>query len=380
MAVGKRGTRWWAKAYIKGEPFWLGTFDTEDEARLAVIEAKRSNKRRTETVGEFASRWLDDYNRSTRSGAPRWGANTVVNMRQALKPLIRDLGDIPLRELSTPVVRAWAQNQSLTYVQVARNMMNDAVGDELVDRNPFSNLRLQNSRGRRDIQVLREDEIEELCAIAEGSFGAFGPTFAAILATAAYTCIRPGELFALRPEDVQVADCELRVAWAYNGTELKRPKNERKRTIILPPPAAERIAAMPRRLHDTARCPCERRGCEACEGTGKYRPLFSLPNSRNLMMREGLYRYWNPTRIAFGRPGMDFYELRHAGATLFLERGVTPEDVAYQLGHTDGGRLVRELYGHPSDAGRRERLKRAFNQNVAPLRVADRSQREATDG
>ena len=36
-------------------------------------------------------------------------------------------------------------------------------------------------------------------------------------------------------------------------------------------------------------------------------------------------------------PGMDYYELRDAAATMLLERGVTPWDVAIQLGHREAG-------------------------------------------
>jgi hypothetical protein len=42
--------------------------------------------------------------------------------------------------------------------------------------------------------------------------------------------------------------------------------------------------------------------------------------------------------------------------SMLLERGATPWDVAQQLGHTDGGQLVMELYRHPSEAGARARL------------------------
>jgi hypothetical protein len=48
-----------------------------------------------------------------------------------------------------------------------------------------------------------------------------------------------------------------------------------------------------------------------------------------------------------GRPGLDFYELRHCAATMLLERGMTPWDVAIQLGHQDGGRLGTSLYVAP---------------------------------
>jgi integrase len=65
---------------------------------------------------------------------------------------------------------------------------------------------------------------------------------------------------------------------------------------------------------------------------------------------------------------MDFYELRHFCATHLLELGVSPSDVAVQLGHRDGGALVMSTYGHPAEDSARERLKRAYGANVAALR------------
>ena len=65
------------------------------------------------------------------------------------------------------------------------------------------------------------------------------------------------------------------------------------------------------------------------------------------------HRYWPWLRKLANRPELDFYELRHCSATMLLERDATPWDVAQQLGHTDGGQLVVELYGHPSEAGAR---------------------------
>ncbi|HTB49738.1 MAG TPA: hypothetical protein VK701_02050 [Solirubrobacteraceae bacterium] len=70
--------------------------------------------------------------------------------------------------------------------------------------------------------------------------------------------------------------------------------------------------------------------------------------------------YWHPVRCRFGRPSMDFYELRHfCGSWLFNDLELLAQDVAHQLGHTDGGALVQRLYGHPSERLARERIKRA---------------------
>ena len=68
--------------------------------------------------------------------------------------------------------------------------------------------------------------------------------------------------------------------------------------------------------------------------------------------------YWNPIRVALRRTryvGMDLYELRHfCGSYLFNNLELPAEAVAQQLGHTDGGALVRKLYGHPDEALQRK--------------------------
>jgi hypothetical protein len=45
-----------------------------------------------------------------------------------------------------------------------------------------------------------------------------------------------------------------------------------------------------------------------------------------------------------------------------------PHVIALQLGHQDGGRLVRELYGHPDAAMARECTREAFH-SVAPVQA-----------
>jgi integrase len=88
------------------------------------------------------------------------------------------------------------------------------------------------------------------------------------------------------------------------------------------------------------------------------------------------HRYWQRLRLLANRPGLDFYELRHRAATMLLERGVTPWDVAVQLGHTDGGQLVMSLYGHPSEAGSRARLLAAWDRATGPEPIVSGAIRE----
>jgi integrase len=53
--------------------------------------------------------------------------------------------------------------------------------------------------------------------------------------------------------------------------------------------------------------------------------------------------------------------MRHFCATRLLEVGLTDAEVAVQLGHTDGGELVRRVYGHPANDLARTRLRAALD-------------------
>jgi integrase len=229
-------------------------------------------------------------------------------------------------------------------------MFNDAINDGLhPGPNPFANLRLEQPRGRKDLTALTHDELHELAEKALAVHGEFGPVFRAMILFAGFVGLRPGEMFALERSDVGRDEVTIRQNLDGTGT-LKLPKNDHERVVVLPPPAREALTAVPARLD--------------------LPWLFVTPRSRQF--RKGsLHYYWNPVRAAFGRPGMDFYELRHFCATHLLELGVSHADVAVQLGHTDGGALVMSTYGHPSEDAARERLKRAYAQAVTQLRVAE---------
>lgn len=63
------------------------------------------------------------------------------------------------------------------------------------------------------------------------------------------------------------------------------------------------------------------------------------------------------------------------------ERGLSAQDIAYQLGHTDGGRLAQRLYVHTFEDSAKERIRRAFGDNVAPLSpVSDANETQAAEG
>jgi integrase len=343
--IVKRGNRYGVSVYdpqLKRKR-WVGTFATKAEAREAErLESQRRSIGGRLTCGEFASIWLAEY--------PRAAGATRRTYRYGLKAFADEFSRLRLADLDRVTARAWSLRHPQSNVRVVRAMFNDAINDGLhPGPNPFANLRLEQPRGRKDLIALTKDELDELAQRALAVHGEFGPRFRAMVLFAAYVGLRPGEMFALERSDV--GRDEVRIRHNLDGTgTIKVPKNGLERIVVLPPPARDALADVPARLD--------------------LPWLFVTPRDRR-MSKSSLYYYWNPVRAAFGRPGMDFYELRHFCATHLLELGVSHADVAIQLGHTDGGALVMSTYGHPSEDLARERLKRAYAQAVTPLRVAE---------
>lgn len=143
----------------------------------------------------------------------------------------------------------------------------------------------------------------------------------------------------------------------YKG-RVELPKNSRPRTIVLPPQARDALLTIPRGAGRVF--------------TGKPGGPLSQPL---------LTWYWAPVRARAlpDRPEVTPYYLRHAAAHyLHVTMGLPDRDVAAQLGHTDGGKLVRELYAH-GDVGALERIDAAPGTSFPPIFGAGRSTRSAQE-
>lgn len=340
----KRGKRWTAYGYDRqlGRKVCLGTFDSKKEAVARESAWKlRTRNISAETCDAFAKRWTKDY--------PRPKAATNKHNQERVNGFAKDFKGVKLVDVDRPSARAWAM-KNISKHSAVRAMFSDAMRDGLIDMNPFTQLRLPGSRGRKDIVVLTEAELVELADVAlsdEMELGEYGREFRAMVLFSGYVGLRPGELFALRRDDVSGALCRIERALSSKTGEIGLPKNGKMRTITVPPPVQEALREVP--AHPSGL-------------------LFSSPMDK-MWNQSTHHRYWNLLRRFAGRAGLDYYELRHAGATLFLERGVTPWDVAIQLGHEDGGKLIMELYGHPAHDAARQRLLAVWEPEVEPLRA-----------
>jgi integrase len=351
---GRHGLRYGVSVYDAslGRKRWIGTFATMREAKAAErVASTRRGSGSNLTCGEFAERWLVEYARPA--------AATRGNYRYGVQQFVSDLGRLRLADLDRPSARTWALAQPQSRVKAVRALFNDAINDGLhPGPNPFANLRMEQPRGRKDLTALTQPELHALADVSLAVHGDYGPTFRAMILFAGYVGLRPGELFALERTDVRGDEVTIRQSLDGTGA-LKVPKNGKTRVVILPPPAREALLTLTPRLDA---------------------PWLFVSSSGRQFRRSTLLYYWNPVRAAFGRPGMDFYELRHFCATHLLELGVLHADVAVQLGHTDGGALVMSTYGHPSEDLARERLKRAYATNVVHFPVGEVGLQEGSTG
>jgi integrase len=340
----RRGKRWVASGYDRAvrRKRYLGTFDTKREADRAEAEWRvRSRPSGRETCDQFAERWTHDY--------PRPRASTNQHNAERVKRFAADFQGVRLTEVDRPTARGWAlKNRS--NLPAVRAMFADALRDGLTDVNPFAELRLAGSKGRKDIVALTEPELHELADLAlddRMELGAdYGREYRAMVMFSGYVGLRPGELFALRREDVEGQLCRIERSLSRTG-EVGPTKTGEARIVTVPPPAQDALLEVP--PHPSGL-------------------LFTSPADR-MWTQPSHHRYWTRLRLIAGRSGWDFYALRHTAATLLLERGVTPWDVAIQLGHTDGGQLVMQLYGHPSEAGARARLLAAWDAQTGPTPI-----------
>jgi integrase len=338
----KRGKRWTASGYDKvlGYTKHLGTFDKRKEAEEAeadyLLKTRPTGK---ETCDAFAKRWIRDY--------PRPSASTNRHNTERVKRFAEDFEGVKLCDVDRPAAREWAMRHP-SNLSAVRAMFGDAMRDGLVAANPFSELRLPGSRGRKDLVALTEVELVALADVAlsdEMELGEYGREYRAQVIFAGYVGLRPGELFALRREDINGQLCTIERSLSRTG--VGPTKTGRSRTVIIPPAAQDALLDVP-----------------------PHRSSWLFTSPTDCQWTQPLhYRYWSLLRRFANRPGMDFYELRHAAATMLLERGATPWDVAQQLGHTDGGKLVMDTYGHPTDAGARARLLAAYEAQTGPTPI-----------
>ncbi len=314
-----------------GRKKYVGTYQTLKEAKAGEREAAASKRPDRElAVAEYAAEWLRvRHGPSTRRPAER----TQAHNEGMLRPFLADFGTRRLDSISRRDALAWARDHPGNAKAVSA-LYNDAIDDEVCSSNPFANRRQPQSRERKDIAPLTEDEVGRLADIALEHWGpqTYGLVARAWVLFGAWVGCRPGETFGVRAADLNLDAGEVTIRRVK-----RRGSDYPTDVVVLPQAAADAIQQMP---------------------ILQYRgPIFRTITGA--LMAKGALRYhWDPIRCAFrqtisserceallgGQENLDFYVLRHFVASIIVARGGNEFDVAAQLG--DSPEVARRTYIH----------------------------------
>lgn len=350
--------RWRARVWVDGRDISVGqvlgtgagSYRTKKEAQAAYNKAHELLRGGFGDGSVTVAIWWEQWTTDPAYARPKESTNR--HNRERTKAFADKYGKLPLARVTRATVAEWRRGgRNDGSIPSLRAMWNDAMRADLIDRNPFAKLGISKSRGNRDV---RPPSLEIVAKLIVAARQQAGPGFAAWLTVAAYTGMRPGEIDALRWDaiDFERGRILVREQWSAKVRTFSLPKNGRRREAPLTPPAREALLALPR---ESEFCFVNLRGNHWTAASRAY--------------------HWKATRAAVGYTGSLYLATRHAAGDYMTNiLGLSAEDVAIALGHTDGGYLVRTLYGHLDDQLALDRVISAYEarKNVIPLPKRER--------
>jgi integrase len=310
-----------------------GTFKTKTDADrwLAAAEADISRGAwlaedlGRESFGNYARAWLRDHPKM----GPRYRETCERNLRLHLAPL----HDVPLRALTSAVVREWyasaqrgsgGQTSIMQAYRFLRAVLNTAVRDGAIVKNPCQIPGAGSDRAKERPIATPAEVVALLESIT--------PRYRAAVLLAAWCGLRRGEVLGLRPADVDLVAGTVTVR--RNRVELlennraafdAEPKTDAgRRTVVIPP------HVMPVLAEHMATWAGPDRAFVGRDG----RP----------MRGDAIRQAFDRARRKAGMPGFRFHDLRHTGQTLAAATGATVKDLMRRLGHASPVASYRYLH------------------------------------
>ncbi|MFJ7910022.1 tyrosine-type recombinase/integrase [Kitasatospora sp. NPDC096204] len=314
------------------------TYDTKTDAevRLSQLEADITREKWVDpdagkvNFGEYATRWLKER---------RLEETTRERYETALRlHILPTLGPRFIMQITPARVRAWrtrlldsgvGEPTVVKAYQVLRAIMNTAVDDELIKRNPC---RIKGA-DTYDVPERPVLSVTEVFAVA----GAITPRWRALVLIAAFTTLRFGELAALRRRDVDLEARVLRVrrnqAELYSGRLYdKAPKSR----------AGFRPVAFPASIVDALR-----HHLEHYTGQGPNGHMFIGPRG-GLLRRSNFRDDWVAAKVKAGLPeDVHFHDVRHFGNELAARSGASTRELMIRMGHSTARAAL--IYQHMTD-------------------------------
>jgi integrase len=310
-------------------------FATEEEALAQATQVRRllSGPRPSEaepdlTVAEYAEQWLQMVKAEIEPATHR-SCSSMLRLH-----VLPALGRLRLREVHRRDVKAllnakrakgYTPNGVRLIKAALSSMLTDAVDDELIEANPA----LQVGRKKRRaglvtaadrVRAIKPMTWEQRTLLLDAAMGE--PRWAAFFATLAKAGLRPGEAFALRPDDLDFREQTISVERAVSYGRIKSTKTYERRTVDLSP---ELVRTLHRYLawlkEEALRC-----------SWGEPELLFPNDHGRvqdKWVAGKAFRRMLKKAKL----PAFRLYDLRHTFASLLLAAGAPITYVSAQLGH-----------------------------------------------
>jgi Site-specific recombinase XerD len=236
-----------------------------------------------------------------------------------------------LSELTRADLKAWVARQTCGLKRISnlllpmRGMFDQALDDELIDRNPFvgwTPKKVEAPKEEDDVDPFTQAEVAAILAAADGQVRN-------LFKFAFWTGLRTSELIALRWEDIDLVNGMMTIRRAKVRKKVKVPKTKAgRRVVTLLQPAMDALQ--------------EQRSFTQLAG----QEVFHNPRTGEPWLHDGPIRKtaWIPALKTAGVRYRYPYQTRHTFASTLLSAGENPVWVAAMMGHKDWAMIIK-VYG-----------------------------------
>lgn len=282
---------------------------------------------------EYATWWL--------TNRPELRPRTVELYGSLLRIHINPtLGQVRFDRLTGPAVREWyaglvgaGRPGPVTIAKayrLLRTILNDAVSDGLLARNPCA-IRGAGVERSAERPIATIHQVNALPDSIE-------PRYRAMVLLATFCGLRIGELLALRRDRVDVLHARLLVVEQMvelkDGTRVVGPPKTAagRRTVAIPP-------------HIVGDVEEHLRSYVAADPSSL---LFAAPGGGFIRKSNFHRRMWAPAVAKVGMTGFHFHDLRHTGNTLAAATGASTKELMARMGHASSRAAL--IYQHATEA------------------------------
>ncbi|MEU0572451.1 tyrosine-type recombinase/integrase [Nonomuraea sp. NPDC005983] len=263
----------------------------------------------------YATQWIDDrVIKRTTEGLYRSLLKNHIMPTFGSRQLA-DIKDADVRRWRKERLNAAGQSTVAKAYQLLKAIMNTALADELIRRNPcqIKGASVADTPERPVVPLAKVLEVAD--AVPE--------RFRALVLLGTFTSLRWGELAGLRRTNLDLEAGVVRVVGTLvelNGGKLfdDTPKSR----------AGRRVVAIPSEIVPDLRTHLARYA-----EPGEWGHVFIGPKG-GLLRRSAFRRIWNKVQADVGLPDLHFHDLRHAGNTLAAATGASLRELMTRMGHS----------------------------------------------